>query len=109
MAENVRSMPTFKLYKGGRAVEVFSGADAGSLRARVGGGLRQQAPTDECLFLCVPCCCKGLPFLNAVDYSLYRTCCRGGAFPVGTVKNSCEEFQSELQFWRAPPDLLQAC
>lgn len=35
MAENVRSMPTFKLYKGGRAVEVFSGADAGRLRALV--------------------------------------------------------------------------
>ena len=27
-------------------------------------------------------CCKGVTILNAVDYSLYRTCCRGGAFPV---------------------------
>ena len=31
-----------------------------------------------------PCCVvvKGYHFLNAVDSSLYRTCCRGGAFPV---------------------------
>jgi thioredoxin-like negative regulator of GroEL len=34
-AENVRSMPTFKVYRYGLKVEEFSGADPGKLKALV--------------------------------------------------------------------------